>query len=121
MFNPIFFLLAFLVIGCSVKSVTMSDFNMDKVQFDTRDNKTQFQSYIEKNYIELGMTRNQVLESWGEPKKRKIVKYHDSDEMWIYIPNWKFRNKLFFKMGVLVKTEPDYLVVSKMSGHGVVP
>lgn len=83
--------------------------------------KEKFYEYIQKGYIELGMTTNDIKASWGEPKSVKHKKAQDYDEVWIYIPNWKFKNRLFFKNGVLVKTEPNYLVVSKMEGHGVMP
>lgn len=80
-----------------------------------------FQEYIQKGYIEIGMTKDDVRSSWGEPQKIKRKKTYDYDEIWIYTPNWKFQNKLYFENGILVKTEPTYLVVSQMDGHGVMP
>ncbi len=51
--------------------------------------------------VELGMTREQVLESWGEPDKIVKKKGKDYDEIWIYIPHWKIKNYLYFKDGIL--------------------
>lgn len=80
-----------------------------------------FQEYIKKGFIELGMTKEEVRRSWGEPKKIKQKKIKNYDEIWIYTPSWKFKDKLFFKADILVATDPDYLVVSKMQGHGLIP
>ena len=79
-----------------------------------------FIEYIQKGYIELGMTKEEVQASWGKPKTISHRKTNDYGEVWVYVPNWKFKNRLFFYNGILVKTEPAYLVVSKMEGHGVI-
>ena len=96
-------------------------FNLSRAVYSESNMNQQFREYIPKGYIELGMTREEVRASWGEPKAIKHKKRNDYDEVWIYVPNWKFRNQLFFKNGILVKTDPDYLVVSRMEGHGVMP
>lgn len=87
----------------------------------TTEERAKFREYIKKGYIELGMTREEVRESWGDPKTVNRKKTKDYDEVWVYVPNWKFRNQLYFKGEILVGTEPDYLVVSRMEGHGVMP
>ena len=53
--------------------------------------------YIKKGYIELGMTKDEVRASWGQPKTIKHKKTKDYDEIWVYVPNWKFKNQLFFR------------------------
>ena len=76
----------------------------------------EFCKYIRKGYIELGMTKEDVRASWGKPQAIRIKKMPDSDEVWVYVPNWKFRDQLYFDKGVLVRTSPDYLVVSGWKG-----
>lgn len=83
--------------------------------------KSEFYDYMKKGYIELGMSKDEVRQSWGYPKQTKIKNTSEYDEIWVYVPSWKFRNKLYFRNGILVKTEPPYLVVSKMEGHGILP
>lgn len=106
-----FFVLSLLTFSSLSAHVVHSEPNM----------KPQFREYIQKGYIELGMTAEEVRKSWGEPKIIKRTKKKKYDEIWIYAPNWKYRNKLFFNNGILVQTDPDYLVVSKMEGHGIKP
>ena len=63
--------------------------------------------------IEIGMTKNEVTASIGEPYKILHKNRRSYDEVWVYVPHWKFEDKLYFKKGILVKTEPEYLVASK--------
>ena len=108
----------FFLWGCSTSIAGGNDFVYSA---PTTQEREKFRDYIKKGYIELGMTKEEVHASWGETKSIKQKKTKDYDEIWVYVPNWKFRNQLYFNRGVLVKTEPDYLVVSRMEGHGVMP
>lgn len=104
--------------GCSTTIVGGNDFVYSTPSLLERE---KFQDYINKGYIEIGMTKEEVRASWGEPKSIKQKRTKNYEEIWVYVPNWKFRNQLYFNRGVLVKTEPDYLVVSRMDGHGILP
>jgi len=104
--------------GCSTTTAGDNDFIYSAPTIQERE---KFQHYIKEGYIELGMTKKEVRASWGGPKSIKHKKANHYDEIWVYVPNWKFRNQLYFYNGILVKTEPDYLVVSRMEGHGVMP
>lgn len=86
-------LLLFSLLGCSLVSAS-SPQNVDK--------KERFQGKVK-----MGMTREQVRATWGEPDK--IIKKYgkDFDEIWIYIPHWKFKNYLYFRDGVLVRGDPN--------------
>lgn len=59
-----------------------------------------------RDRITIGMSSEQVVKIWGRP--RKIIKKNakDFDEIWVYSPNWKFKNYLYFKNGILVKGQP---------------
>ncbi len=57
--------------------------------------------------VKMGMTREQVQENWGTPDKIIKKQGKDYDEIWIYIPNWKFKNYLYFRDGVLIRGDPD--------------
>lgn len=89
----IIFLLS-LLLGCS--SVSAS--NLQNVQ----EKQERFQGRIK-----MGMTKEQVIASWGEPDK--IIKKHgeDFDEIWVYVPHWKFKNYLYFRDGILVRGDPN--------------
>ncbi len=57
--------------------------------------------------VKMGMTKEQVRATWGEPDK--IIKKHgkDFDEIWVYVPHWKFKNYLYFRDGILVRGDPN--------------
>lgn len=118
------FLLIFLI-GCShlqVKQDCLLSNSISRYDKEGKNNsEISFSKYIEKGYIELGMNKDQVRASWGEPKFIRHNETADYDEIWVYVPNWKFKDKIFFYKGILVKTDPRYLVVSEMEGHGIVP
>lgn len=57
--------------------------------------------------VKIGMTKEQIRENWGEPDKIIKRQEKDYDEIWIYIPNWKFKNYLYFRKGILIKGDPD--------------
>ncbi len=57
--------------------------------------------------VKLGMTKEQVVEKWGEPAKIIKKRGKDYDEIWVFIPHWKFRNYLYFKDGVLIRGDPN--------------
>jgi len=57
--------------------------------------------------VKIGMTQEQVVEQWGEPDKIIKKQKKDYDEIWIYIPHWKFKNYLYFKNGVLIRGDPN--------------
>lgn len=52
--------------------------------------------------IGRGMTKDQVRQSWGEPKRIKKVNSKNYDEIWYYDFNWKGDNKLYFKDGIYI-------------------
>jgi len=104
--------------GCST---TIAGSNSFLYSTPSAQERAKFKDYIKKGYIELGMTKEEVRTSWGEPKSIKQKKTNGYDEIWIYVPNWKFKDQMYFKKGVLVRTDPDYLVVSRMEGHGILP
>jgi len=86
-------ILMLLVTGCSsVSSSNVSD---------------SFQTEISYGKVTIGMTQEQVRKMWGDPRKitRKVGK--DFDEVWVYVPHWKFKNYLYFKDGVLVRGNPN--------------
>ncbi|MBM3251719.1 MAG: DUF1090 domain-containing protein [Candidatus Omnitrophica bacterium] len=60
-----------------------------------------------KERIRIGMTQQEVKEAWGDPDKIIKKQGKDFDEIWIYIPNWKFKNYLYFKDRILIRGEPD--------------
>ena len=60
-----------------------------------------------RGQIKIGMRREQVKENWGTPDRIIKKKGNDFDEMWLFIPHWKFKNYLYFKEGVLIKGDPD--------------
>jgi hypothetical protein len=57
--------------------------------------------------VKIGMTREQVKENWGMPDSVIKKQGKDFDEIWIYVPHWKFKNYLYFRNGVLIKGDPD--------------
>lgn len=57
--------------------------------------------------VKIGMNQDQVKENWGTPDKIIKKDGKDFDEIWIYIPNWKFKNYLYFKNGILVRGDPN--------------
>jgi len=57
--------------------------------------------------IKLGMTREQVRECWGTPDKIVQKQGEDFDEIWIYVPHWKFKNYLYFQQGILIRGNPN--------------
>jgi hypothetical protein len=57
--------------------------------------------------VKIGMTREQVKENWGTPDKIVKKQGKDYDEIWIYVPHWKFKNYLYFREGVLIRGDPD--------------
>ncbi|GEM_PF-4232967 len=116
--EKIYIIFLFFLWGCSAATAGGNSFVYST---PTTQEKEKFRDYIKKGYIELGMTKEEVRESWGEPKTVNHKKTKDYDEVWVYVPNWKFRNQLYFKGEILVGTEPNYLVVSRMEGHGVMP
>jgi len=65
------------------------------------------QDKVAKGKIKIGMTNQEVRETWGNPDKIIKKQGKDFDEIWIYIPNWKFKNYLYFKDGVLIGGDPD--------------
>ena len=73
---------------------------------------------ILNGYIELGMSQEQIAVSIGPPIKRVIKRGKEFDEIWVYRPHWKFRNYLYFKDKILISTDPDYIVYSRLEGHG---
>lgn len=50
-----------------------------------------------------GMTKDQVLQAWGEPYKIKKSKSKYYDEIWFYKFNWKTDQVCYFKNNILVK------------------
>ena len=88
----IFFLL--FLSGCSFVSTSSSQNVLNKGE--------RFQGRIK-----MGMTREQVRANWGEPDKIIKKQEKDFDEIWIYIPNWKFKNYLYFRDGVLIRGNPN--------------
>ena|SRR3990172_11947398 len=60
-----------------------------------------------KGKVEIGMTQQQVAEQWGEPDRILKKQGKDFDEIWIYIPHWKFKNFLYFRNGVLIRGDPN--------------
>ena len=83
-----------LLIGCSSAIVSSSQTMINKEE--------RFQGRVK-----LGMTQDQVRASWGEPDKVIKKRGKDFDEIWIYVPNWKFKNYLYFKDGVLIRGDPN--------------
>jgi len=59
------------------------------------------------NKIKIGMTCEQVRENWGTPDKIINKLAADFDEIWVYVPHWKFKNYLYFKKGILIKGNPN--------------
>lgn len=57
--------------------------------------------------IRIGMTMEQVKTNWGVPDKIIRKQSQDFDEIWIYIPHWKFKNYLYFKDDVLIRGNPN--------------
>ena len=90
--------------GCST---TIADNSGFVYSIPSPQEREKFKDFIEKGYIELGMTKQEVRASWGEPKSIKQKKYNAYDEVWVYVPNWKFKNYLYFKNGILVGGDPN--------------
>ncbi len=88
----IFFIASLL--GCSFISASNSQNMLNKEE--------RFQGRIK-----MGMNREQVRSNWGEPDKIIKKQGKDFDEIWIYIPHWKFKNYLYFKNGVLIRGDPN--------------
>lgn len=57
--------------------------------------------------VKIGMSREQVKENWGTPDQIIEKQGKDFDEIWIYIPHWKFKNYLYFRDGILVRGDPN--------------
>lgn len=57
--------------------------------------------------LKIGMTREQVKAGWGMPDKIINKQGRDFDEIWIYVPHWKFKNYLYFKDGILIRGNPN--------------
>lgn len=57
--------------------------------------------------VKIGMTTEEVKENWGTPDKIIKKQGKDFDEIWIYIPHWKFKNYLYFRDGALIRGEPN--------------
>jgi hypothetical protein len=57
--------------------------------------------------VRIGMTKTEVKSNWGEPDNIICETGKDYDEIWIYIPHWKFKNYLYFKDGILIKGNPN--------------
>lgn len=53
--------------------------------------------------IGRGMTKDQVRQSWGEPKRIRKVNSKYYDEIWYYDFNWKGDNMLYFKDGIYIR------------------
>ncbi len=87
-------LLLFPLLGCSLVSASSPQNVLDKEE--------RFQGRVK-----IGMSVEQVRATWGKPDK--IIKKHgkDFDEIWIYIPHWKFKNYLYFRDGILVRGDPN--------------
>jgi hypothetical protein len=70
--------------------------------------KSSSQHFKNEDQIKIGMTQAQVVEKWGKPRKiTKIKNGKEFDEIWIYVPNWKFKNYLYFKDGILIRGDPN--------------
>lgn len=81
------------LLGCSLASAS-SPYVLDKEE--------RFQGKVK-----MGMTREQVRATWGEPNKIIKKQGKDFDEIWIYVPHWKFKNYLYFRDGILVRGDPN--------------
>lgn len=57
---------------------------------------------ISSGIVGVGMSREQVAAAWGKPDKITLEK---DLEVWSYWDNPKFHPRVYFKDGIVVKTE----------------
>ena len=87
----LFLLLVFF--GCSYTSINQESSDVRADRFEGK--------------VEIGMTKQQVENTWGKPDRIIKKQKKDFDEIWIYIPNWKFKNYLYFQKDILIGGDPD--------------
>lgn len=68
--------------------------NMEKIEPLS---ESAIESLISTGIVARGMTKEQVIEAWGEPYKIKKVSSPYYDEIWFYKFNWKTDRRLYFK------------------------
>ncbi len=90
--NIVFFLVFLLLTGCASSS-------------NSQGTTAEQERFTKK--IKIGMTTEQVQENWGIPDKTIKKNGKNYDEVWIYVPHWKFKNYLYFRNNFLVGGEPN--------------
>ena len=107
-----FFFLIFLFLGCS--SITGAPTNPSpkpsqgerNIYLENHPNiSLRSRNLIKSGLVDLGMTQDEVLASWGRPDSIKTLNSQDADEEWFYWDNWKFHRKVYFKEGIVVKID----------------
>ncbi|MDD3375051.1 MAG: hypothetical protein PHY73_04940 [Candidatus Omnitrophica bacterium] len=64
--------------------------------------------YMKKHgRVKIGMTKNQVIEQWGEPYQVRETNNEEFDEIWVYVPHWTAKHRLYFKNDIVIKGDPN--------------
>ncbi len=64
-------------------------------------------SEIRKGRVTKGMSREDVLASWGSPAKIKERNELEYDEVWVFHVHWTRKMEVFFRNGIVVGGDPD--------------
>lgn len=60
---------------------------------------------IKNGIVGTGMSKEEVIASWGKPDRIEKTSKFDTDEMWYYWDNSKFHPRIYFSKGIVMKTE----------------
>ncbi len=106
------FLLILLLSGCSLATVAPTNPSPKPTQEERNlyleghpNIPLKSRNLIKNGLVDLEMTQEEVLASWGHPDSIKVPNIEDADEEWFYWDNWKFHRKVYFKYGVVVKID----------------
>lgn len=104
------------IFGCAsttTETFSMKNYNNPKPNKELRESyilehpelTSRIRGLIRNGLIDVGMSKEEVLASWGKPDSKKETSKYDADEMWYYWDNPKFHRYIYFKDDVVVKAE----------------
>jgi len=67
--------------------------------------KQEIRNTIKGGAANIGMSKEELVASWGNPDLIKVKPNSGADEMWFYWNAWNFHRHVYFKDGIVTKIE----------------
>jgi hypothetical protein len=98
--------------GCAILDIAReSNYNNPKPDRDQREKYVlahpeldpRHCNLIENGIVGIGMSKEEVIASWGKPDRIERASKFGADEVWYYWDNWKFHPRVYFRNGIVVE------------------